>query len=325
MVNATISSGPKAVYVPITPCRLADTRPGLDNVGTKNTPLGSSAMHTFTVRGTNGECTIPAGASAIVTNVTAVQPTASSFMTVWPADKPQPLASSLNYTAGQAPFPNAVTVTLSADGKINVYNHRGSVDVIIDIAGYYEDHHHDDRYYTKGQTDGALAQKASTADLDAVAAAGKWISIDPFAMNRRDGAAISAGFGANAGVTLPGGPTDLPKFEFGFTVPPDHTPNTPMTIEITWRINQTACTVALLSNYTSIARPGSGFRNTGLGNTSNVVPATPNTVTTSAFPLSAADFGLRPGDAVLLGFFRSFNNDTCSEAVFIQGIRVLYS
>jgi hypothetical protein len=158
IVNATISSGSKAVYGPISPCRLADTRPGTDNVGTKNTPIGPGQTHTFTVRGANGNCTIPTGATAIVANVTAVGPTAQSFMTIWPAGETQPNASSLNYSAGQAPFPNAVTVTLSADGKINAANKNGSVHVIIDIAGYYEDHNHDDRYDTKAQVDAKIAE-----------------------------------------------------------------------------------------------------------------------------------------------------------------------
>jgi YVTN family beta-propeller protein len=157
IVNATISSGDRAVYVPIEPCRLADTRPGPDNVGTRNTPLGPAATHTFTVHGSNGRCSIPAGATAIVANVTAVAPTASSFLTIWPADKKQPLASSLNYSGGQAPFPNAVTVTLSSDGKIKAFNQSGNVHVIVDIAGYYQHHHHDDRYYTRAQTDEKIA------------------------------------------------------------------------------------------------------------------------------------------------------------------------
>jgi sugar lactone lactonase YvrE len=157
IVNATISSGSKAVYVPIAPCRLADTRPGPENVGTRATPIGERDTHTFAVHGNNGRCAIPAGASAVVANVTAVAASAQSFMTIWPADKPQPTASSLNYSAGQAPFPNAVTVALSGDGRIKVYNHNGAVHVIIDIAGFYQDHNHDDRYYTKGQTDQKIA------------------------------------------------------------------------------------------------------------------------------------------------------------------------
>jgi sugar lactone lactonase YvrE len=167
IVNATISSGSKAVYVPITPCRLADTRPGPENVGSKSTPIGAGQTHTFTVHGSNGNCTIPTGATAIVANVTAVAPTAQSFMAIWPADKPQPNASSLNYSAGQAPFPNAVTVSLSAEGKIKASNKNGNVHVIIDIAGYYEDHDHDDRYDTKAQVDAKIAETAWPQDGDA--------------------------------------------------------------------------------------------------------------------------------------------------------------
>jgi YVTN family beta-propeller protein len=173
IVNATISSGSKAVYVPISPCRLADTRPAPDTVGSKNTPIGAGQTHTFTVRGSNGDCSIPAGATAIVANVTAVGPTAQSFMTIWPADQPQPNASSLNYSAGQAPFPNAVTVTLSADGKIKAFNKNGNVNVIVDIAGYYEDHNHDDRYDTKAQVDAKVVER-TTRLTDAQIATLRW-------------------------------------------------------------------------------------------------------------------------------------------------------
>jgi hypothetical protein len=159
-------------------------------------------VHTFAVRGANGDCTIPAGASAIVANVTAVAPSAGSFMTVWPADKPQPLASSLNYTAGQAPTPNAVTVALSGDGRIKVYNHSGNVHVIVDITGFYEDHTHDDRYYTQTQTDTALAGKSDVghlhddryytkAQVDAVAGAHRrTISFPAQSLNIPPGSAI---------------------------------------------------------------------------------------------------------------------------------------
>jgi hypothetical protein len=48
-----------------------------------------------------------------------------------------PLASNLNWTAGSPPIPNQVTVALSRDGAINVYNQAGTVDVVIDVVGYY--------------------------------------------------------------------------------------------------------------------------------------------------------------------------------------------
>ncbi len=48
---------------------------------------------------------------------------------------PQPLASSLNWTAGQT-VPNLVEVALGPTGQVNVFNAAGSADVIVDVEGY---------------------------------------------------------------------------------------------------------------------------------------------------------------------------------------------
>ena len=133
IANADTSTA--SALVPIAPCRLADTRPV--GVGVRQTPVGAGETVTFTVWGTNGDCSIPTTATGISANVTVVDPTAASFLTVFPADVGRPNASNLNYTAGQAPVPNSVTVKLSSDGKLNVFNNQGRVDVIIDIVGFY--------------------------------------------------------------------------------------------------------------------------------------------------------------------------------------------
>jgi hypothetical protein len=123
--------------VPIVPCRLFDTRSD-NQVGNRGQPIPADTSVTFAVWGTNGECTIPDTATAIATNVTIVNPTSSSFLTVYPADAPtRPKASNLNWLPTSPPTPNQVTVGLSANGAINVYNLAGSVDVIVDIVGYY--------------------------------------------------------------------------------------------------------------------------------------------------------------------------------------------
>jgi YVTN family beta-propeller protein len=135
---ADSGGGTRSVYVPIAPCRLADTRPGTDNVGTRSTPLAQTEVHTFQVWGTNGNCTIPASATGIGTNVTAVNPTADGYLTVYPADVERPLASNLNWTPTSPPTPNQVTVGLSATGAVSAYNNGGTIDIIIDIVGFYE-------------------------------------------------------------------------------------------------------------------------------------------------------------------------------------------
>lgn len=124
-------------FVPMTPCRLVDTRPAPDTIGARDTPLPPNADIEFQVRGANGQCVIPPEATAISTNVTAVAPSANSYLTVYPGDAPRPLASNLNFRAGSFPVPNAVTVRLSITGSIKVYNKAGNVNVIVDIVGYY--------------------------------------------------------------------------------------------------------------------------------------------------------------------------------------------
>jgi hypothetical protein len=135
----TFAADTPSDFVPITPCRLLDTRPGSSNVGPRSTPLRPNDIHTQRVIGTNGQCTVPAGATAVAMNVTVVGGTAASFLTVFPADlATPPLASSLNWQAGQAPTPNKVDVQLSPSGAIKLYNLAGTVDVLADVVGYYQ-------------------------------------------------------------------------------------------------------------------------------------------------------------------------------------------
>jgi len=136
LLDTHAAGGTASTFVPITPCRLADTRAGA-GIGTRNTPLVAAETHTFAVWGTNGNCTIPASATGIVANITATGPTAGTFLTVFPADASLPNTSNLNPGAGSPPTPNQVTVALSAGGAIKIYNYAGTVDLIIDLAGYY--------------------------------------------------------------------------------------------------------------------------------------------------------------------------------------------
>lgn len=129
-------------YIPTAGCRLADTRLGTDNVGQHSGPLGSAGIYEFQVTGTNGDCTgplaIPADATGVALNVTAVAPTTNSNMRVYPANLTQvPLLSNLNVTAGASPTPNKVDVSLSTGGAIKVYNQQGNVHIVIDLLGYY--------------------------------------------------------------------------------------------------------------------------------------------------------------------------------------------
>lgn len=134
-VRADAVGSDEATFVSITPCRLLDTRLAPDRVNVFSA-FGVESTSTIQAVGTNGNCTIPADAVGLSLNVTAIGATAPTFLTVWP-DGNLPKASSLNPAPGQPPTPNAVSTNLSGVGAFNVFNKAGTVDVIIDVNGYY--------------------------------------------------------------------------------------------------------------------------------------------------------------------------------------------
>ncbi|HEX5401124.1 MAG TPA: hypothetical protein VFX16_02340 [Pseudonocardiaceae bacterium] len=114
-----------SMFVPATPVRVLDTR------NTK--ALGVGGTVALPIGGTHG---VPTNASAAVLNVTAVGGTASSFLTTWPDGQSRPGTSTLNFIKGQT-VPNLAMTALGADGKVDIFNHVGSVNVIADLFGYF--------------------------------------------------------------------------------------------------------------------------------------------------------------------------------------------
>ncbi len=120
--------GAWGTFAALTPARILDTRGGA--------PIGQGQQRAVQVAGVGG---VPAiGVSAVVLNVTGTQPTAATFLTVWPSGSPRPTASSLNLVPGQT-APNLVTVKVGPDGKVLIYNNAGSTHVLADVAGWYSD------------------------------------------------------------------------------------------------------------------------------------------------------------------------------------------
>jgi hypothetical protein len=79
---------------------------------------------------------VPANATAVVLNVTAVNQSAASFFTVYPAGSPLPIASNLNWVA-HVTVPNLVSVGLGSGGSVTIYNAYGFADAVVDLEGYY--------------------------------------------------------------------------------------------------------------------------------------------------------------------------------------------
>ena len=117
--------------MPVSPARLLDTRTG---EGGNIVPLGQQVFTELDVTGVGG---VPeTGVTAVVMNVTVDRPSSPSFLTAWPSGEARPGVSNLNFVAGQT-VPNLVTVKVGANGKVNLFNSSGWVDVLADVVGYY--------------------------------------------------------------------------------------------------------------------------------------------------------------------------------------------
>jgi hypothetical protein len=120
-------------YVPLAPSRITDTRSGSGYPNAGNA-LGAGGSIEVQVTGIGAVPTT--GVTAVVVNVTVVGPTASSYVTVFPEGTTQPVVSNLNFTAGQT-LANLATVPLGSQGGLTVYNYVGTVNVVVDVEGYY--------------------------------------------------------------------------------------------------------------------------------------------------------------------------------------------
>ena len=128
----TISSAPPLQFVPVTPCRIMDTR-------NPNGPLGGpfiAAATTRTIPIPFSACGVPANAVAYSLNITVVPRTGTlGYLSVWPAGQSQPLVSTLNSIDGSV-LANAAIVPAGAGGSIDAYA-TNDTELIIDINGYF--------------------------------------------------------------------------------------------------------------------------------------------------------------------------------------------
>jgi hypothetical protein len=134
---APVASGtplPGSVYFPSNPARILDSRNGTGVPGGAMGQLGTGGTIDVQVTGAGG---VPANATAVVLNVTAADsPGPDSYLTVYPTGSARPLASNLNFVAGQT-VPNLVIARIGVGGKVTLYNNLGSTVVIADVQGWF--------------------------------------------------------------------------------------------------------------------------------------------------------------------------------------------
>lgn len=131
-------------YVPLTPFRILDTRTGLCGVNICSA-LGAAQTLTLQLTGYTDPATsesIPASATAVVINVTAVNDPSFSLLTAYPNGTAQPLAANVNFNA-RTNTANLVTAVLGqsspsdANREVEITNALGTVNVVADVEGYF--------------------------------------------------------------------------------------------------------------------------------------------------------------------------------------------
>jgi sugar lactone lactonase YvrE len=118
-------------FIPMTPCRVADTR-------NPNGPFGGPILSAGVARDfvlPNSSCGIPTTAQAYSLNFTIDPPTPLGFLSVWPTGQQPPQFVSLMNSDGRIKA-NAAIMPAGAGGAITVYGTQ-STHVIIDINGYF--------------------------------------------------------------------------------------------------------------------------------------------------------------------------------------------
>lgn len=134
-VAGAAATGPDGHYQALNPARILDTRTALN--GYRPSPLGPGQTLDVQVTGRGG---VPAtGVAAAMLDVTVLNPTASSYLSLWPAGAPPASpTSNLNFAPGQV-LTNRVLVRVGNSGRVTILNSQGRANVIVDVGGWFTD------------------------------------------------------------------------------------------------------------------------------------------------------------------------------------------
>jgi hypothetical protein len=117
--------------IPVTPCRVADTRQQNGQFG--GPPIQGGTFRSFPIP--QGSCNIPASAGAYLLNVTVVPNGRLSFLTVYPTGENRGVVTTMNSLDGRLKA-NAAIVPAGTNQAVSVYA-SDTTNVILDISGYF--------------------------------------------------------------------------------------------------------------------------------------------------------------------------------------------
>ena len=125
---------PAADLYTLSPCRVVDTRGPAGALG--GPALAGGSTRSFPIAST---CGVPADAVAITGNVTAVTPTASGSLEIYPMGSLPAGTSTVSFRSNRTRS-NNINLALGAGGGVTVRTElstAGTVHFVLDVSGYY--------------------------------------------------------------------------------------------------------------------------------------------------------------------------------------------
>jgi YVTN family beta-propeller protein len=224
-------------FIPLTPCRVVDTRLAQGPFGGPSLSGGTSRDFVLPL---SPDCPIPSSALAYSLNVTVVPHGPLNYLTVWPTGESLPYVSTLNSGDGRVKA-NADIVPAGAGGAISVFT-TNTADVILDINGYF---------------DSPSANRA--------------LAFFPLAPCRVIDTRIGQGGTTLQGMTeydyqiqgICGIPSNAQAYSFNFTVVPVGA--VPVGYLTVWPYGQSLPTISTLNDYTGTVVANAGIVPAGIG------------------------------------------------------------
>ncbi|NUT32862.1 MAG: choice-of-anchor D domain-containing protein [Hamadaea sp.] len=119
-------------FVPRTPKRILDTR---TEYLIQQGPIRPGQSIDVPV---SDRLTAVGYARGFALNVTAVKPTSTTYLTLWPGGTTRPTVSNLNAVAGQVVANATITHLGPVSQWFSIYNQAGYTDVLVDVVGSFE-------------------------------------------------------------------------------------------------------------------------------------------------------------------------------------------
>ncbi len=312
--NGWFGSGtaqPGSQFQAIAPTRICDTRAG-SRLPCAGKTLGAQGIDSVVVAGEAGLPTTVASspAVALIANLTAIAPTAATYLTLYPANQSGHSVSDINVGAGQV-VPNlaVVTVDTSGDarnGEVDLFNAAGKVNALIDVEGWFQ------LTYPSG-----ISGTVSDTQTPAQPVTGATVTYTGIDGTLGSGAATTAAGGAYTMSSVPPGTYTLAATASGFTSPAPQTltvaPDAVATANVS--LTATSSIEGSVFDTQTPAQPVVGATVSYAGTNGNTAAGTMTTDSDGNFAFS----GVSPGTYAVAGTDSAYTSPTSQSVIVTAG------